>query len=240
MKAAIFEVDITGSSLIDSEGKWIANSVGEVVQGEEINEEDLSSLVEESSCVFETINKEIKQRIQGEVKRGDIVKVAPFDDHRNRNKMIFDGQNFVPLLSDDSLDDEGLVPKQFLLNEFHNPLYWQEAIEHNRFVWADLSIFPWAVVDGLIVVDAWKRMVIVPDEDYESHRFTEEEARKLLTSQLWQFVAWHHDLSQPERVLTPHSAMENGLSFAEGDDETLQQRVEELLKILDETPATYL
>lgn len=240
MKAAIFEVDITGSSLIDSEGKWIANSVGEVVQGEEINEEDLSSLVEESSYVFETINKEIKQRIQGEVKRGDIVKVAPFDDYRNRNKMIFDGQNFVPLLSDDSLDDEGLVPKQFLLNEFHNPLYWQEAIEHNRFVWADLSIFPWAVVDGLIVVDAWKRMVIVPDEDYESHRFTEEEARKLLTSQLWQFVAWHHDLSQPERVLTSHSAMENGLSFTEGDDETLQQRVEELLKILDETPATYL
>jgi hypothetical protein len=63
--------------------------------------------------------------------RGDIVSIN-YREHRNEGKLIFDGKKLESLDSDQ--DEEGNVPKSYLvIDEFHIR-YWEDTIGHNTFV----------------------------------------------------------------------------------------------------------
>jgi hypothetical protein len=89
--------------------------------------------------------------ISKQMKRGDVLHNVSMGDYRNDGKFIFDGEKLCypynkPFAEsadpdDPDPDEYGYVPRQFLaINEF--PVrYWSDIIEHNFFIYSDLTDF---------------------------------------------------------------------------------------------------
>jgi hypothetical protein len=89
--------------------------------------------------------------ISKRMKRGDVLHNVSMGDYRNDGKFIFDGEKLCypynePFAEtadpdDPDPDEYGYVPKSFLaINEF--PVrYWSEIIDHNYYIYADLTDF---------------------------------------------------------------------------------------------------
>jgi hypothetical protein len=89
--------------------------------------------------------------ISKQMKRGDVLHNVSMGDYRNDGKFIFDGEKlcypynepFAETANPDDPDPDeyGYVPRQFLaINEF--PVrYWSEIIDHNYYIYADLTDF---------------------------------------------------------------------------------------------------
>ena len=85
--------------------------------------------------------------ISKRMKRGDVLHNVSMGDYRNDGKFIFDGEKlcypynnpFADATDPEDPDEYGYVPKSFLaINEF--PVrYWSEIIDHNYYVYADLT-----------------------------------------------------------------------------------------------------
>ena len=85
--------------------------------------------------------------ISKRMKRGDVLHNVSMGDYRNDGKFIFDGEKlcypynkpFADATDPDDPDEYGYVPKSFLaINEF--PVrYWSEIIDHNYYIYADLT-----------------------------------------------------------------------------------------------------
>ena len=87
--------------------------------------------------------------ISKRMKRGDVLHNVSMGDYRNDGKFIFDGEKlcypynkpFADATDPEDPDEYGYVPKSFLaINEF--PVrYWSEIIDHNYYIYADLTDF---------------------------------------------------------------------------------------------------
>ncbi len=76
--------------------------------------------------------KMIKKDIP-DIRRGDGVVTDKDDRDRNEGRYIWDGEGIVDLR--DSPDDYGNLPQEFTLNEFPDPRFFDEVIDHNVIRW---------------------------------------------------------------------------------------------------------
>jgi hypothetical protein len=106
--------------------KWGRSKHIEILDPE-LDEDDIYDPIKANESLDKPENESIKKSLI----RGDILSIN-YKRHRNEGKFIFDGKKLESLESDQ--DEEGNVPKSYLvIDEFHIR-YWEDTISHNTFV----------------------------------------------------------------------------------------------------------
>ena len=91
-----------------------------------------------------------KSNVKKKMKRGDVLRNDAMCAERNEGLFIYDGKTLVypynnnPFLADsrdDGIDEFGYVPIQFLAITEFPVRHWCGIVEHNSYIYADLSCF---------------------------------------------------------------------------------------------------
>ena len=90
------------------------------------------------SVIYDVIDKRPMAVLKAHpnIRRGDVVHVGD-DDYRNMGKYLWDGKKAIEL--DYTIDDYGALPSSFTLNEFPDPRYFNESIDHNTIRWIQFT-----------------------------------------------------------------------------------------------------
>lgn len=79
----------------------------------------------------EIVDRAIKKKKPGNMKRGDVIRFGWFGDYRNANKYMWNGEKVISLSY--YLDGYGSVSKEFKFSEFR-PDYFVDSIYHNTII----------------------------------------------------------------------------------------------------------
>ena len=89
---------------------------------------------------IQVLNKMVIKYLPRWIRRGDVVHFASLESYRNAGKWIWNGNTLVTL-DYHSADDYGIIPAEFLINEFGSIHYFADVVDHNSCIWMDLSDF---------------------------------------------------------------------------------------------------